>query len=114
MDCAVFRTGYPLFPISPRNSAAAIAHLLKKAEVDHVLLGREPAMQDVYAEAVKILKASGDTIPSDSPMPLFEDLYTVERCDLLPPMETYNFKDTSLILHSSGKLVIPLWERQLG
>ena len=47
-------------------------------------------------------------------MPLFEDLYTAERCELLPPMETYNFKDTSLILHSPGKLVIPLWERQLG
>ncbi|EKM51198.1 uncharacterized protein PHACADRAFT_103930 [Phanerochaete carnosa HHB-10118-sp] len=105
MDLALFRTGYVPFLISSRNSAAAIAHLLKKVKVDHVLLGREPVMQDVYAEAVKIMKAGGETIPSDSPMPLWDELYAGERdkSELLPPIETYNFKDAGVVLHSSGK-----------
>ena len=66
MNLATYRTGCPLFPISPRNSAAAIAHLLKKAQVNHVLVGRESAMQEVYAEAVNILKASGSNFEPGS------------------------------------------------
>ncbi|GJE93572.1 acetyl-CoA synthetase-like protein [Phanerochaete sordida] len=109
MNLAAYRTGTPLFPISPRNSAAAIAHLLKKAQVDYVFLGREPAMQEVYAEAIKILQAEGQSIPPDSPMLFFDELYTGVRdaSVLLPPMESYNFKDTALILHSSGSTAFP-------
>ena len=104
MNLAVYRTSHTLFPISTRNSAAAVAHLLQAAAVDHVLLGREPAMRELYAAAVDLLKSAGGAPPSHSTMPIFEDLYAgTESADaLLPPMAAYDFKETCLILHSSG------------
>ena len=105
MTLAIMRIGLPVFPISPRNSAAALAHLLKKAGVGHILIGQEPAMQKLVASAFKILKEHNDLLPAVSPMPVFEDLYPHEPDHMwepLPALEKASPTDPAIIIHSSG------------
>ena len=107
MTLAIMRNGLPVFPISPRNSAIALAHLLKKAEVHHVLVGHEPAMQKLVASAFKILKENNEPLPTVSPMPAFEDLYPSETdhaWEPLPPSEKADPADPAIIIHSSGMI----------
>ena len=107
----ILRAGYICFPISPRNSPAAIANLLNKTSSDHVVVGREQSFQDLLSMALKILKTdyadeySGD-IPVSS-MPVFEDLYLDNLQDVAevpPPLPKTNINDTLLIAHSSGTI----------
>lgn len=48
----VLMTGHTIFPVSPRNSPVAIAHLLRKTGVTHLLIGREPAFQTLVIPRV--------------------------------------------------------------
>lgn len=99
----IVRAGYTAFPISPRNSPAAIAHLLSKTKVSHVFVGVEQAMHDLVAASLKVMEEPGDKKPETSVMPLFEEIYKplTESFELLsvekPALET-----TAIILHSSG------------
>ncbi|KAH9841045.1 uncharacterized protein C8Q71DRAFT_742955, partial [Rhodofomes roseus] len=52
---SIMRANHVAFPISPRNSPLAVARLINKAGVSHVLVGREQAMQDLVNEALAIL-----------------------------------------------------------
>ncbi|KAF7330918.1 Acetyl-CoA synthetase-like protein [Mycena venus] len=65
------------FPISPRKSPSAVAHLISKAGVNHLLIGHEPAMFHLAEEAVKILKGRYPmtSVPDVSYVPLFEELF---------------------------------------
>ena len=100
------RAGFTVFPISPRNSATAVAHLLQIAQVDHILVGHELAMQELVTSSFDILRRTKETIPSTSSIPQFKDLYgdSIAGYELLPPMGTKKITDTAIILHSSGKL----------
>lgn len=105
---AVLRANYIVFPISPRNSAAAVAHLISKTNITHILLGHEQAMLDLSFEAVKILQSEypSTTEPDTSPVPLFQDLYlgpdTSVNIDDIPITRT-NPDDIMVYLHSSGE-----------
>ncbi|KAG7085270.1 hypothetical protein E1B28_013891 [Marasmius oreades] len=105
----VLRADCIVFPISPRNSAAAVAHLLGKVGVDHVLVGREAAMQDLIVESLAKLKETSPSQPSPtySPTFIFDEIFlpSFEEALVLKPDElplTTQSNDPVLYLHSSG------------
>lgn len=101
------RAGYAPFPLSPRNSPAAIAHLLTKIQVPFLFVGPEPAMQELVAHAFEIMKEAGTTLPQISTMPVFEDLYITDPnvpFDPLPPIFP-DQDDPVIVMHSSGALI---------
>ena len=104
---SIMRANCVAFPISTRNSAAAVAHLLDKSGVSHILVGREQAMQDLVEQSLEALrKQHSDTAEiSLSPMPVFEELYADEEPNTSEDVAWRpQGPDTpSLILHSSGK-----------
>ena len=65
-------------------------------------MGPEPAMQNLAAAALKKLKESGGKLPSQTTMPVFEDLYNSSPVELLCPHRPH-LDDAVVILHSSGK-----------
>ncbi|KAK0243050.1 hypothetical protein EDD85DRAFT_314137 [Armillaria nabsnona] len=107
------RANYVVFPISPRNSAPAVARLLHEVGVQHVLVGRDASMQDLSHEVLDILGSqypSAD-LPQLSPIPVFEDLFLPDwrACtnaeDL--PLLSVDPSTTGLYLHSSGSTACP-------
>ena len=98
------RAGYTAFPMSIRNNAAAVAHLLARTEARHIYVSADPGMQTLAHEAAKLLEdESGSTIHFHR-IPLFDDLYTAgqgnDSAEGLPT--TYNREEGALIIHSSG------------
>ncbi|KAK7046200.1 acetyl-CoA synthetase-like protein [Favolaschia claudopus] len=116
-----FRANYTVFPISPRNSPAAVAHLLDKVGVQRLLLGQEPSMQDLLAAALNILREKYPETqpPNVSQLPPFEVLFLPENERILVPESVpYEFMgpdSTLLIVHSSGSTSFPkpiYWSNQ--
>ncbi|KAJ6555930.1 hypothetical protein B0H19DRAFT_1210704 [Mycena capillaripes] len=116
-----FRANYVVFPISPRNSFPAIAHLLDKVGVKHLLIGHESSMQELAVAALDILKEKyrQRELPDVSHVPLFEELFFPENERTLTPESVpYEYKGpdaTVLILHSSGSTAFPkpiYWSNQ--
>jgi hypothetical protein len=112
---SIIRANYIAFPISPRNSAPAIAHLINKVNVTHILLGHEQSMLDLVDETLEVLQSEypSSTKPGISPIPLFHDLYlgpstSVNMDDL--PITRNESDDIMFYLHSSGDyfLAIPI------
>ncbi|GJJ05927.1 putative NRPS-like protein biosynthetic cluster [Clathrus columnatus] len=94
--------GRPLLPflISPRNSAIAIAHLMKETRCSYVWV-TDGTVKDLAEEAIEINR---DLKPILRKFPSFDDLYQTEP-SFLP--ETYDdspvpLSTPSVILHSSG------------
>ncbi|KAF8995049.1 hypothetical protein BDQ17DRAFT_1430659 [Cyathus striatus] len=52
----IMQLGVPVFPISPRNSAPAIAKLLELTHVSHILVGTEPVLQKLIADVVNLTR----------------------------------------------------------
>ncbi|KAJ6471951.1 hypothetical protein C8R45DRAFT_836164 [Mycena sanguinolenta] len=111
MSC--LRANYIVFPISPRNSPAAVAHLVNGACVEHLLIGHEPAMLELATAALSILKndSSHGPCPDISYIPLFEDLFlpAAERT-ILPedlPYECNGPDAPACVIHSSGSTSFP-------
>ena len=106
MIMAVMRRGYAIIPISPRNSPAAIAHLIKTVCVQCILVGREQSTSDLTNESLIALKENySDQIapPKLIPMPCFEDLFrdTGDSFETLPHAPEGS-DDIVLYIHSSG------------
>ncbi|GJJ05921.1 putative NRPS-like protein biosynthetic cluster [Clathrus columnatus] len=100
-------TGRPLLPflISPRNSAIAIAHLMKETKCGYVWV-TDGTMKDLAEEAIEI---NTDIKPILRRFPSFNDLYQTEP-SFLP--ETYDdtpvpISTLAVILHSSGSTSFP-------
>ncbi|KAF7353828.1 Acetyl-CoA synthetase-like protein [Mycena venus] len=88
----ILRAGYQAFPVSPRNSDVAIAHLLQSTGCTHVFVSGDNAMQ-------KPGHCSGcETVflfaPSDPAISL-------------PPMRKVGLDAPAVILHSSGSTAFP-------
>lgn len=101
----VMRAGYIPFPISPRNSPAAIAHLLSKTNATHIFVSEDPSMQGLSAGSLKVLAAQGGQEVQRITTPFFDELYLTysNEDDSLPPAaEKREFDSVALILHSSG------------
>ncbi|KAK0499795.1 hypothetical protein EDD18DRAFT_1442304 [Armillaria luteobubalina] len=107
------RANYVVFPISPRNSAPAVARLLHEVGVQHILVGRDASMQDLSHEALSILGSqypSAD-LPELSPIPVFEDLFLPDwRAHTNsddPPLLSVDSCTAGMYLHSSGSTAFP-------
>lgn len=101
----IMRAGYRAFPVSPRNSPAAVAHLLNKTEVAHIFVGPEPALQTLASSAFKLIDEAGTRPPTLSQVPSFDELYMKDSSqdfERLPPLEI-KWDDPLLTLHSSGE-----------
>ncbi|KAG2005480.1 CurK protein [Coprinopsis cinerea AmutBmut pab1-1] len=101
------RAGFTGFPMSPRNSPAAIAHLCNKVGVTHVIRGSEPGLVSLVSEAVELLKASSTTIslPSVSELPPFTHPRDLSATDL--PYQRRSINEVQLYVHSSGSTGFP-------
>ena len=106
MMIGIVRAGHTAFPISPRNSPAAIAHLLKTADVKILIVGREKNFQALAEASLSIMQGIK---PSTHLMPTFEDLYLPDsEKNFVPlPFRKPDLNETSIILHSSGSTAFP-------
>lgn len=103
----IIRAGMTAFPISPRNSPAAIAHLLSKTNVTHMLIGGEQSLKTLASASLNLIDHLAVSIPTQSVMPVFEDLYIDQNGVTFEPLplEKPSLNDAAVILHSSGKSV---------
>lgn len=101
----IIRAGYIVFPISSRNSAAAVAHLLSTKNATHILVGEENSMQSLAKAALELMKSSMTEIPGTSFMPLFHDIYIDEAEVIFQPLPHVRpeLDESAIILHSSGE-----------
>ncbi|THV01949.1 acetyl-CoA synthetase-like protein [Dendrothele bispora CBS 962.96] len=115
---SVVRANFVLFPISPRNSPQAVAYLIQKVGVKHMLVGFDQSMQELMERSVEFLKTEygyrDDQIPATSMMPLFEDLYLengldrgIEKIREEIPLKRQQPQDIQFYLHSSGSTAFP-------
>ncbi|KAI9459309.1 acetyl-CoA synthetase-like protein [Russula earlei] len=106
----IMRAGLTVFPISPRNSPEAIAHLLKKTGTSHLLVGGEPMLQKLASASLDLLRTEGHPELPFSDMPHFEDIYPLGGSDCTfehyPPVG-FDLNAPALILHSSGSTAFP-------
>ncbi|SJL11225.1 uncharacterized protein ARMOST_14628 [Armillaria ostoyae] len=110
---SISRANYVFFPISPRNSAPAVAHLLHNVGVQHILVGRDASMQALARDALEILRSRylPAELPKTSVAPAFEDLFLPEwqkntsAEDL--PLRDVDPDATIMYLHSSGSTAYP-------
>jgi acyl-CoA synthetase (AMP-forming)/AMP-acid ligase II len=114
-EVGILRAGFSVFPISPRNSPEAVAHLLKKTGSNYLLVGGEPMLQKLANTALELLRADGHPEIPSSHMPQFEDLYPDDDSDSEfenYPKVKFDPEAPSLILHSSGQHVMDLtWKK---
>ncbi|KAJ6588257.1 acetyl-CoA synthetase-like protein [Mycena capillaripes] len=100
----ILRAGYQAFPISPRNSDIAIAHLLQSTDCTHVFVSADDAMQKLAGAAVGRMSAKIKLLP----VPTFEELFAPSDPPvLLPPMHKTSLDAPAVILHSSGSTAFP-------
>lgn len=100
----VLRAGFVLFPISVRNSPAAVAHLLGATAVDVLLVGPEHTYQHLAHEAFAVLREQGRGVPRMGGMPEFSDLYVdadEKGWERLPPFHP-DPNELATYMHSSG------------
>ncbi|EGN97840.1 hypothetical protein SERLA73DRAFT_109083 [Serpula lacrymans var. lacrymans S7.3] len=101
--------GCPVFPISPRNSSQAVAHLLRTSGATHLYVGVEQIFQDTAAAAMELLRESESVEPQIHPMPIFEELFNDEnQAEVLSLRASKSpLEAPALILHSSGSTAFP-------
>ncbi|KAH9851221.1 acetyl-CoA synthetase-like protein [Lenzites betulinus] len=98
--------GVTPFPISIRNSAIGVAHLVSKTGVRQMFISADPAMQRLAHEAIELLRKDNYELEL-IPMPSFEDLYGPGGDDALVPMGKVSHENVAIILHSSGSTAFP-------
>nr|WGM49229.1 carboxylic acid reductase [Boreostereum vibrans] len=97
------------FPISPRNSAIAVAHLVKSVGVMQMLVSPDPAMQRLCSEAQAILKKDGIELEV-LPMIQYEQISdegagTPEDEEIV--FTKLDIERTVCVYHSSGSTSFP-------
>ncbi|KAK0200586.1 NRPS-like enzyme [Desarmillaria ectypa] len=106
---SLMRLGFIPFPISTRNSVAAIVHLMKSTDAKYLIVSQDVSLQNT-ADIVcrQFWEADIDDKINTIPMPHFSDLFSVKpgEYDLLPPVRP-DWSQTALIIHSSGLTRFP-------
>ncbi|KAF4612641.1 hypothetical protein D9613_011797 [Agrocybe pediades] len=114
---SILRAGYIGFAISPRNSPAAVAHLINKVDVKCLLIGHDLVITGLANNALQMMASQypGSEKPIVVPMPVFEDLYmdSADDPDDLP-FEKRDPDDIILYMHSSGSTAFPKPIAQTG
>ncbi|KAF9553775.1 acetyl-CoA synthetase-like protein [Agrocybe pediades] len=107
---SILRAGYIGFAISPRNSPAAVAHLINKVNVKCLFVGHDTNITELADKALQVMASEypGSEKPFVVPMPVFEDLYanSADDPDDLP-FEKRDPDDIILYMHSSGSTAFP-------
>lgn len=101
----IIRSGYIPFALSPRNSPAAVAHLLSKTNTTHVFVSGDPSMQALWAGTEMVLQGSGQHTCQAIPTPFYTELYEErpeEYGPPFPPAPAADLNSVGLMLHSSG------------
>ncbi|KAF8311061.1 acetyl-CoA synthetase-like protein [Clavulina sp. PMI_390] len=107
---AIMRAGYVPFPLSPRNSPSAIAHLLKQAKVTHLFVSEDPSMQGLSKGSLKVLLGQGGQEVERLPMPFYFDVAgpaAPGEEESIVPVAHAELDSPGLILHSSGSTSFP-------
>ncbi|KAF9812923.1 hypothetical protein IEO21_05878 [Rhodonia placenta] len=113
IEMAVIRANFVVFPLSIRNSPAAVAHLLNKAGVKHILTSKEQSIADLVRDALDILKTQyiPVTIPGVSSAFTFEELFLSPSNGLAAseelPHDSRDPDAPTMIMHSSGSTAFP-------
>ena len=104
MIAGIIRAGYSAFPISPRNSDAAVADLLRKSGAAFMLVSRDKPMQKLAQGASQLLLLEGDDrVMPFMDVPSFQEIYErAEPVEPPPALQIIKSDETVLILHSSG------------
>ncbi|KAJ7659105.1 hypothetical protein DFH06DRAFT_1472553 [Mycena polygramma] len=107
------RAGCAVFPLSTRNSDAAIAHLIAESGVKYLLVSQDAHMQEIARKANRAL-LERDVHISIFPIPTYEEISADVEVDL-PPIQPLDDERVMIIAHSSGSTsfpkVIPLTEK---
>jgi len=104
----ILRAGFTAFPISPRNSPPAIAHLLSKTGAIHLFVSGDSQLQSLACTSIKLLQAT-DAVNGVKiyVTPVFGDLFPpgAAGTSFMPfPIRHFDMEMPALILHTSGKL----------
>ncbi|KIK57003.1 hypothetical protein GYMLUDRAFT_247277 [Collybiopsis luxurians FD-317 M1] len=110
----IMRAGFTPFPISTRNSDAAVAHLLKSTESKHLFVSPDVAMQGLAARALSMLAQEDGVVNGEAgkqqidiiPTPVFRDLFRANALNPEPSGPT-DMESTAIIMHSSGSTSFP-------
>ncbi|KAK0205437.1 acetyl-CoA synthetase-like protein [Desarmillaria ectypa] len=101
----MFRAGIPFLALSPRNSPAALAHLLRTTKPTHLFVSEDGSLQELARDSFKFLEDGH--IPVIASMPFYEDLYIDDGSFIrLPPRER-NLNARTVVAHSSGSTSFP-------
>ena len=120
VNLSILRTGATLFPISPRNSAPAIAHLLQETGVTAILVSSDSSLNRLASAALDIIQNSGGTLPNVARMPTFDEMFLACSATMigtekfLPPLRWRQQDRAGLIVHSSGSSSVisePVFDR---
>ncbi|GBE77884.1 acetyl-CoA synthetase-like protein [Sparassis crispa] len=102
----IMHLGLIPFPISTRNSATAVAHLVKKTGILQLIVSSDAATQRLGHHANELLAEDGAEVDI-VPMPHFPDFYNdEENCEVTKIIER-DVNNVALILHSSGSTAFP-------
>ena len=91
------------FPISPRNTAPMVAHLLKETATSYVFVGNDPANHTLLKDSINLLNGSSIT---SIDMPMYDEV-SHDDAGATITQEQWSISQielgqTALILHSSG------------
>jgi acyl-CoA synthetase (AMP-forming)/AMP-acid ligase II len=102
-ELGLFRAGYIPFTISPRNSPAALSHLLSAAKVEHLLVSGEPGIKQTANQALAMDQSLGDS-SFISDVLFFSDLLREKEEQLkLYPERKFKLDSHMIYIHSSGE-----------
>ncbi|KAI0050801.1 acetyl-CoA synthetase-like protein [Auriscalpium vulgare] len=104
----ILSLGFVPFPISPRNSPAAVAHLIRSSHIIQLFVSNDSAMQTIATEALDILKQEG-TYVELLPMILYTDVASgrSDGMDTSPYARPLKLENDMCLLHSSGSSSFP-------
>ncbi|VDB85562.1 unnamed protein product [Peniophora sp. CBMAI 1063] len=105
---AIMRCGHTVFCISTRNSAAAVAHLVRATGAFQLFVSPDHAMRHLASEASETLKQEGLDLTT-LPIPRFDEIYFKDSESVLDErrLRRPSTDDPVLILHSSGSTAFP-------
>ena len=93
--------GLTPFPLSTRNSAAAVAHLVRSTGVHELVVSSDAGMQRIALEAKEELTKEGYDVDI-FPFPEIEELYNDQDVPGYVKMGALSGDQDAIIIHSSG------------
>ncbi|KAI8971004.1 acetyl-CoA synthetase-like protein [Trametes punicea] len=103
---AIMSLGYVAYPLSPLNSAEAVAHLLKARGVTQVFVSDDQQTRNIAHVAIDIMRKEGNEVDM-LPMIRPDDYASLPHTVNLMKTVDIDDDDIVLILHSSGCTGLP-------